>query len=196
LNRKLIKFYRTDHSVDIYTIQKGRRKSDMFVLLNQDMEKFFRDGYLATFDLGHVAQFTQRRGGDISAEIRWCDVMGGGKMTCSIEYLEFPPSTFDQAYSLQPEQSLYVLDRSDRPHHAKVILTGALGRVREVLNDKKTRRPFIKAVMGFQNRLRSDKVLFWPDYEERSFYWEEEIDGQRVMNGGLIWHGDRYGIHT
>jgi hypothetical protein len=194
MQSKLVKLYRTDHSVQLYTIQRGRRRNGMFVLLDAEVRKFLDEGRLAIFDGTHVAEF-RRIGNHAEIQLRWGRNYTGDKLECDIEWVKIPFENLRSIFYMEPEQVIYALDSFNKPNHVKLVFDGAQERLHEVLGNKTTHRKFIKAIMRFQN-WSGEKITFWPDFVENSFYWEETCAGRRVMNGGLIWHGDRYGMHT
>lgn len=195
VNRKMIKLEHTDFFIRLYTYQKGRGREGQFALFFDEVKKLLEQGTLTTFDGYHSAQFSTYDG-IISAQLRWYRNSIDDIYTSYHEWVEIPVSTMQCIYDAAPETVLRVLDSHDKPTHTQVIFnTGT--RLHEVLTDKTTRHKFIKAVMNsFTHRQRGDRVTFYSDFVEKSFYFEETAQGQRVMNGGLIWHGDRYGVHT
>ncbi len=191
---KMVKLVRTDSSVQLYTIQRGQKKNGMFVLLNKEVRGFLDQGYLAVFDLSHVAEFRQI-GNYAEIQLRWGHNYTSATLECDIEWVKIPFETIKSAYYMEPGQAVYALDSYNKPNHVKIVFQSSDGRLREVLDSKDTRRKFIRAITAFQN-WSGEKITFWPDYMDNSFYWEETHDGRRVMNGGLIWHGDHYATHT
>jgi hypothetical protein len=222
---KLIICGKTEHCITIQSLirdkndYKNRKRSNHFYFLKEEIEKVFeeertkdfaRDRYHIIARDGYSFADIYTHDGVIEFQISWLenfstfsDTGRNISLKGEIESIRIDYDTFYNWYYSDSE-TLKALHVESTRRTPKFTFYESK-RLKEILANDTVRKKFIKRVLYFKN-YDADEIKFYDDFVDYSFEWCEWRDGQRGINGGLIFHKDYdnpedlakgyYGVHT
>lgn len=191
-SRMKVSFRRLESgNVDIVLYRKGQYKSSFIV----DGEKFdstviVRDTVILDRDCGYWLQL-ENRNGLLLGEICYPDE----RPATQYFNVNITQALVDFVYDTNIKK-VSILNGTPLPRHTQMVFTESANKViRNIKAQPVLFKSFLKRI-EYMNY--SGKVTFYQDWgSPTDFYWVHEYDnGNKGMNGGLIWHGKEYQVHT
>ena len=206
-DRIMLRAHADTNTIAIRTVCARMKTTQRFLICYEEFDRLRDEGRIISSDIHSFVEIRlDERHDRASFEFTWLtglvnDRVEGIRQTVDIRWSRFRefldacrqpdgPKDF-KAISLEP--------RRDRP---RLVFSGSKANLRAVVADRRIRHKLGKALMAHFNWPDADEIRIFNDFVPRSFFFREYRDGNPVMCGGLILHGQEdmskayYGLHT
>lgn len=202
MGRTLIKVSTSEHCIILRTISRDG-KSRRFYLTREEFSELEYRPEIITRDGWSFAVLRRDTGKDtLSVEFTW--LSGGNShvhgheesvMICFSKLAAFVRDNANEGAEYK------ALSMDYRVHRPRLVFTGKEN-LHAAVNNGTVRRKLARALRDNFHWPDAEKIEFFNDFIPYSFFFQEIYNGQPVMCGGLILHGQDdmrtayYGLHT
>lgn len=203
-NRTLIKVTAGKYCLGFRTISRWRKSPQEFLVTRNKLKKLEREETVCEKDIySFVVMRRNVQKGLVDIDFSWLSKGDGGlagyEERVSIPYDMLCAFARDSAEENGPQtwKVLSVQDKS-RPR----LVFHDRERLRDCLGKRSIRRKLVRALRDNFNWPRTDEIHFYRDFTPYSFTFQEVINGQNGIFGGLIFHQQQeveksyYAVHT
>lgn len=204
-NRILVKATASENCISFRTISRNKKSPQRFLILRDELIKLETQASVISHDIWSFAILRRNTAVDtLEIQFTWLsggtDRLYGWDELVTLPYTSLVSFAKDSALEGGPKEwkALSVDISKRRPK----FVFDSRGTLHAVLNNGVIRR---KLFHFLQNNFRwpdSEQIRFFSDFVPYSFTFQEICNGQPVMTGGLILHGQEdlnsayYSIHT
>ncbi len=204
-NRVLLKAAASEHCISFRTVSRSRKSPKRFYVTRDEFARLEAQASITTHD-GWSFAILRRDARADTLEIQFTWLNGGGdrlsgwEETVIVPYSRLAAFVRESAQEGGPrEWKALSMDFSGRRPQ---LVFDAKKTLRAILNNGVVRRKLVRVLRDGFNWPRSEQIHFYNDFVPYSFFFREIQDGEAVMCGGLILHGQEdmnkayYSVHT
>lgn len=204
-NRVLLKAAASEHCISFRTVSRSRKSPKRFYVTRDEFARLEAQASITTHD-GWSFAILRRDARADTLEIQFTWLNGGGdrlsgwEETVIVPYSQLAAFVRESAQEGGPrEWKALSMDFSGRRPQ---LVFDAKKTLHAILNNGVVRRKLVRFLRDGFNWPRSEQIHFYNDFVPYSFFFREIQDGEAVMCGGLILHGQEdmnkayYSVHT
>lgn len=195
-----------EYGLDVRTVS-ARMKSRRFWICYDAFDQLEEDGSVIRSDIHSFAKIRLDRKHDrLSIGFAWLEGHSFGRVDGWEQEVDLRWSKFRDFLDAcrQPDgpkefKAVSLGPRRDRP---RLVFDGSRTNLRAAVADRRIRHKLGKVLMANFNWPDAEEIYLYNDFVPYSFFFREFRDGQPLMCGGLILHGQEnmekayYGLHT
>lgn len=204
-NRVLLKAAASEHCISFRTVSRSRKSPKRFYVTRDEFARLEAQASITTHD-GWSFAILRRDARADTLEIQFTWLNGGGdrlsgwEETVIVPYSRLAAFVRESAQEGGPrEWKALSMDFSGRRPQ---LVFDAKKTLRAILNNGVVRRKLVRFLRDGFNWPRSEQIHLYSDFVPYSFFFREIQNGEAVMCGGLILHGQEdmskayYSVHT
>ena len=206
-DRILFRAHANESTIDIQTVSPRMKSPHHFYICYDEFDRLRENGRIISSDIRSFAKIELDEKHDrIAFDFTWLTGHGSDRVEGTEQRVELRWSKFQEFLDAcrQPDgpkdfKAISLEPRRDRP---RLVFSGSKANLRAAVADRRIRHKLGKALMAHFNWPDADEIRIFDDFVPRSFFFREYRDGNPVMCGGLILHGQEdmakayYGLHT
>lgn len=206
-NRIMFRANTNENTISIRTYTPRMKSPQHFYICYSEFDRLQRDGSIITSDIHSFAQLRLDEKHDrISFDFTWLSGHCHGRVEGFEQAIDIRWSKFKQFLDTcrQPDgpKTFKAISLEELKCRPKLVFDGNKANLRAAISNPHIRHKLGKALAANFNWPYTDEVHLYSDFVPFSFVFREFRDGQALMCGGLILHGQEdmsrayYGIHT
>lgn len=204
-NRILVKATASENCISFRTISRNRKSPQRFLILRDELAKLETQASVISHDAWSFAVLRRDATAD-TLEIQFTWLSGsdthlhGWEETVTLPYTSLASFVEDSTLKGGPKEwkALSIDTARRRPK----LIFDSKKTLHAILNNGVVRRKLFRFLRDNFRWPRSEQIHFFSDFVPYSFLFQDVRNGQPVMTGGLILHGQEdlnsayYSIHT
>ena len=206
-DRIMFRAYANENAISIRTYAPRMKSPQHFYICYSELDRLQLNGMVISNDIhSFVSVRLDEQRDRITLDFTWLsghsfDRVEGFEQAVILRWSKF--QTFLRECRLPDGPKTFKAISLDAPRgRPKLVFAGNKANLRAAIDDRHIRRKLGKALMSTFNWPNTDEIRLYNDSLPFSFFFREIRDGQALMCGGLILHGQEdlrkayYGIHT
>ena len=203
--RTLVKASASEHCICFRTVSRSRKSPKRFYVLRNEFAKLETQASVISHDAWSFAVL-RRDAAEDTLEIQFTWLSGsdthlhGWEETVTLPYSSL--AFFVEESTLENGPQEWKALSIDTSRRRPKLVFDAKRTLHAILNNAVVRRKLFHFLRDNFKWPRSEQIRFFSDFVPYSFVFQEVCNGQPVMTGGLILHGQEnmskayYSIHT
>lgn len=204
-NRVLLKAAASEHCISFRTVSRSRKSPKRFYVTRDEFARLETQASITTHDGWSFAILRRDvRADTLEIQFTWLngggDRLSGWEETVIVPYGRLAAFVRESAQEGGPQEwKALSMDFSGRRPQ---LVFDAKKTLHAILNNGVVRRKLVRFLRDGFNWPRSEQIHLYSDFVPYSFFFREIQDGEAVMCGGLILHGQEdmskayYSVHT
>ena len=196
-----------ENTIAIRTVGARMKSPQLFYICYDELDRLRNEGGIISSDIRSFAKIRlDRKRDQATFEFTWLAGHCHGRVEGTEQAVDLRWSKF-QAFldaCRQPDgpKEFKAVSLEPRRGRPRLVFAGGRENLRAAIVDRRIRHKLGKALMANFNWPGAEEVRFYNDFVPYSFFFREFRDGNPVMCGGLILHGQKdmakafYGLHT
>ena len=206
-NRILLRAKANEHTIEIWTYTPRMKSPQHFYICYSELDRLQRKGRIISNDIhSFVVIRLDEQHDRVSFDFTWLTGHCHGRVegieqAVTLRWSKF--QAFLRECRLPDGPKTFKAISLDAPRgRPKLVFAGNKANLRAAIDNRHIRHKLGKALMANFDWPGTDEVRLYNDFVPFSFFFREIRDGQALMCGGLILHGQEdlrkayYGIHT
>lgn len=196
-----------ENTVQLRTVSARMKSPQRFLVTYDELDRLRRDGALVTSDIRSFVHIRlDERRDRVTFDFTWLtghgfDRVEGTEQTVHLRWSPFR-AFLDACRGPDGPREFKAISLDISRHRPRLVFDGDRANLKAAVGDPRVRRKLGKALDLNFRWPDADEIRLVNDFVPYSFFFREYRDGQALMCGGLILHGQDdmskayYGIHT